>query len=367
VIALLWSCGDSNLIIEGKINNGKDVSVYLSKLNIDGAEFVDSTKLSADGVFKFKCHTDYPQLYVLALSNGNIITTVAHAEDNLFFEGNAEDFALSYKVKGSDDAEKAKIIADHLYNTKKSLEGLYAELKNKSRDKASIEKEITSTINKQRKFSADFIIANGTSLSAYIALYQKLDNKRFTLNENKDIYYFRVIASSLKALYPESQYTKGILSSLDLMTKRLADARLKELIKNAPNSLPEIKLANAKDKEIKLSSLKGKYILLDFTVLSNYKSVGLNKHYKNLYKKYKKRGLEIYQVCLDKDTGVWKNALKEQSIKWKAVYNDKQSVALQNWNIQRVPSNFIINKDFTIAGKNLFGENLDKKLKEIIR
>lgn len=366
-IVLLWSCENNNVIIEGKIENGKDISIYLSKLNIDGTIIVDSTKLSSKGEFKLKSQTDFPQLYIISLSNGNVITTIAQTDDKLFFEGDAKDFAVSYKVKGSDDAEKAKLVSEELYNNKKELERLNSELKNNTRDIADIKKDIDSVIEKQRKFSSDFIINNGTSLAAYIALYQKIDDNTFTLNENKDIYYFRVIASSLKALYPESQYTKGIMASLDYMTKTLANAKLQEIIENAPNSLPEIDLPNINNENIKLSSLKGKYILLDFTILSNPNSVSLNNQYKSLYKKYKNSGLEIYQVGLDEDLKAWKGMINDQSINWHSVWNNENAIAIQSWNIKSVPANFLINKDFTIAGKNLFGKSLDDKLKALIR
>ncbi len=368
-ITLLWSCGNENVCIEGKIRNGKDLSIYLNKLNIDGSELIDSVKLTEKGNFKFKSHTVYPQLYTLTLSNGNIITTVVQSEDKLFFEGDAKNFGHTYTVKGSDDATKAKLLNDQLNKTKKQLSTLQTELVNKTRDEQEIRKDILKVINAQRKFSADFIIGNGTSLAAYIALYQKIDDNRYTLNENKDLYYIRVVASSLKALYPESQYTKAILANLSRQSKILGNLKLRNYIQNAPKTLPEIKLPNINNKEIALSSLKGKYILLDFTDLSNPNSAVINKQYKALYKKYKSRGFVIYQVSLDKNLLVWQELIKKQNINWINVWDkDSQNgAAVRGWNIKRMPANYIISKDFDIVGKNLFGRDLEDKLKEIIR
>jgi len=368
-ITLLWSCGNDNVCIEGKIKNGKDLSIYLNKLNVDGSELIDSTKLTEEGNFKFKSHTVYPQLYTISLSNGNIITTVVQSEDKLYFEGNAKNFANSYTVKGSDDAIKAKLLNDHLYKTQIKLNTLQKELENKTRDEQEIKTDILKTINAQRKFSSEFIIGNGTSLSSYIALYQKIDKSKYTLNENKDIYYIRVVASSLKALYPESQYTKAILASLKQLNKRLGNLKLRNYIQNAPKTLPEIKLPNINNKEIALSSLKGKYILLDFTDLSSPNSVIINKQYKSLYKKYKNKGFVIYQVSLDRNLLAWKDLIKKQNINWINVWDkDSQNgAAVRGWNVKRMPCNYIISKDFDIAGKNLFGRNLEDKLKEIIR
>jgi len=366
-ITLLWSCSNQNITIEGAIKDAKDQKIFLSKLNPDGSEIIDSVKLNSKGAFKFKTSTDFPQLYTLSLSNGNIITTVAQAEDKLFFKGNAKDFARNYTVKGSDDAVKAKLLSSKLFETKDSLDVLYKEY---SKDNSIVtRRKIIDIINKQRRFSSEFIINNGTSLAAYIALYQKIDNNTYTLNENKDIYYIRIVASSLKALYPESQYTKAIMANLSNMSKALANARLREAIKNAPKSLPEIDLPDVNNKNIKLSSFKGKYIILDFTNLANESSIAINNTYKKVYKKYKRKGLVIYQVGLDKNYLLWKEIVKKQGITWKNVWdkNSTNGLAIRNWNIQSIPTNFIINTKYEIVGKNQYGRNLEDKLEELIK
>lgn len=362
-IVLLWSCGNQNITIEGSIKNANNLTLFISKLYPSGSEIVDSTKLDSKGNFKFKTHTDFPQIYTLSLSNGNIITTVAQADDKLYFEGNADDFARNYSVKGSDDAIKAKLLSIKLQKTIDSI--------NYYRNQNSIEanNKIIDLINNQRKFSSEFIINNATSLTAYIALYQKLDENTYTLNENIDIYYIRVVASSLKALYPESEYTKSILANLQSVTKALANAKLREVINNAPKSLPEIKLTDINNNPIKLSSYKGKYILLDFTSLSEQNSVAINNNYKKVYNKYKNKGFIIFQVSLDKNYLMWKEMLQKQNIPWINVWdkNSINGIASRNWNISSIPTNFIINPNFEIVGKNQFGRNLEDKLAEIIK
>jgi len=365
-MTLIWSCGNNNVTIEGKVAEGKELSIYLSELNAEGIVLVDSAKLSSNGQFKFRRHIKEGQFYTLKLSNGNILTTIAQPEDELYFKGNAKDFANTYTVKGGEDAKKAKRLSTQLYNSQKAIEALKTELANKTRSEKEIGDAYLSIIKKQRRFTKEFIVNNISSLSAYMALYQRFDNNTYTLNENKDINFIRAVATSYKRLYPESQYTKALLTNLKAVTKALAQAELKQVIDNAPKTLPEIELPNKREKNIKLSSLEGKYILLDFTNLADKNSASLNSHYKRLYNKYRNRGLVIYQVSLDKNILLWKEMLKKQKINWVNVW-DKSGIAARTWNVKRLPSNFIINKKYEIIGKNQFGTNLDDKLKEIFR
>lgn len=368
-VTLLWSCGNNNVTIEGKVADGKELSIYLSELNANDIIVVDSAKLTSKGDFKFKRHIEEGQFYTLRLSNGSTITTIAQPEDELYFSGNAKDFANTYTVKGGEDAKKAKILTAKLNKSIQAIEKLKLELKNKSRSQKEIGDEYFTIIKDQRKFTKEFIINNIASLSAYMALYQKINKNTYTLNENKDINFIRAVATSYKRLYPKSQYTEALLKNLETVTSALHQARLKQVIDNTKKSLPEIELPNKDGKKIKLSSLKGKYILLDFTNLADKNAASINRHYKKLYNKYKNRGFRIYQVSLDKNFLLWKEIIKKENINWTNVWdkNSSYGLASRTWNIQKLPSNFIINRKFEIIGKNQFGTNLEDKLKEIFR
>lgn len=115
----------------------------------------------------------------------------------------------------------------------------------------------------------------------------------------------------MKAMYPESQYTKAILNHLDQINKAIQNMKIKQLINNSEGSLPEIHLPNAQGDTIALSSLKGKYILLDFTVLNSKDGVGYIQEMKKIYNKFKNRGVQIYQVCLDPNKLAWQSLVKQ--------------------------------------------------------
>jgi peroxiredoxin len=132
--------------------------------------------------------------------------------------------------------------------------------------------------------------------------------------------------------------------------------------------LPEIALPDIKGDTIKLTSLKGRYVLLSFWASWNEESVNANLELKKVYEKYHNKGFEIYQVSFDKSVNQWNRAIKFDELPWLNV-NDStfpQSVTARNYNVNNLPLNYLIDKNMeTILGKNLSSDELNNKLSEL--
>ena len=176
--------------------------------------------------------------------------------------------------------------------------------------------------NQTSQFQRDFIIKHATSLAAYYALYQKINNNLFILDEINDLHYFKVVASSLSALYPESQYTKAIMNHLKQIGQAIRNQQLAEAINNSEKSLPDIKLPDAKGDSLSLLPIKSKFVVLEFGVLTAQQSQTYINDLKKVYQKFKNRGVEIYQVCLDKNKFLWEDLVKKNNITWKCVRDE---------------------------------------------
>ena len=170
-------------------------------------------------------------------------------------------------------------------------------------------------------------------------------------------------------MYPESQYTKAILKHLEQIAKGFQNERIRQLIENSENTLPEINLPNSKQDTIALSSLKGKYIILDFTLLAAKESSAYINEMKTVYQKFKNKGLQIYQVCLDENQALWERLVQQENINWICVRDPQglRSRIAQTWNIQNIPANYIINPKFEIVGKNLTGRRLEERLNDLMK
>jgi thiol-disulfide isomerase/thioredoxin len=140
---------------------------------------------------------------------------------------------------------------------------------------------------------------------------------------------------------------------------------------NIGDIAPELAFDSPDGKTLKLSSLKGKYVLVDFwaswcapcrkenpTVVRAY----------NKYKvaKFKKgKGFEVFSVSLDKNKEAWRKAIKNDRLNWKYHVSDLggwQSRAAQAYSISSIPASFLIGPDGRIVAKNLRGSSLDAEL-----
>lgn len=375
-LVFLWACNQNDVVkIEGTITNANGKTLYLDKLHISNTELLDSVKLDKKGHFKFKIPATQPEFQLLRLSNGKILTLLTEPGQQIKIITNGNKMSLDYDVKGSMGSQLVKELNQQLLETKRGISSIRKEAKEKQGDPnfskiaQKLNKDFQKVLEQQRQYSSDFILKNATSLASYMALYQKIDANNYTLNENKDIKYVKIVASSMKALYPNSEYTKALLNNLDEMQKRLTNMKIQNLIDQVGTNYPEIDLPNTKDKNIKLTSLKGKFTILVFWSARDPKASQVNKTLKKIYARYHSRGLDIYQVSVDQNKLLWKSAIKRDGLTWTNVCDPKNgsSLAASTYNVKQVPTIYLISKKGEIVGKNLFGKNLEDKVGEFLK
>lgn len=375
-ILLLWACSQKDVVkLEGKIDNAEGKVLYFDRLNTTGAEVIDSVTIDEDGRFKFKVENTKPEFYLLRLSNGQLITLLAEANESLTISIKGVDMGKDYTVEGSKGSKLVKELNDKLNETKDRLATIRKDLEAKKSDpnysniSQNLLADYVKALQSQREFSIDFIMKNATSLSSYMALYQRLDDNTYTLNENDDIQYVKIVASSMKALYPEHDYTKAILNNLNVLQKKLNNAKVAQLIADEGTNFPDIKLPNQKGAEVSLTSLKGKFIVLSFWASQDANSRKQNRDLKKIYKKFNKKGLEIYQVSIDQDENLWTKAIQDDQLNWINVCDAKTGSvnATRLYNIQSIPSNYLLDQKGDIVGKNLFGLALEEKIAEYVK
>lgn len=130
---------------------------------------------------------------------------------------------------------------------------------------------------------------------------------------------------------------------------------------------PEIALANPEGEIVKLSSLRGNYVLIDFWAAWCRPCRQENPNVVRMYNIYSNRNFEIYGVSLDKTKDAWVKAIEQDGVPWVHVSDLKfwQSEAARAYNVSAIPATFLIDPDGKIIAKNLRGPSLEAKLKEI--
>jgi thiol-disulfide isomerase/thioredoxin len=226
------------------------------------------------------------------------------------------------------------------------------------------------------------------------------------LTEERKIIYSEYIKLAQKAitplLAPESEYTnleKGLLIEAygihDKEGESLAAVIVEEMVadmgeenyhvtylnalierakiknKVAVNAdFVEIETEYSNGEAVKLSSLigEGKYVLVDFWASWCAPCRSEFPFLRKDYEKYHSKGFEIFAVSIDKDMDAWKSMLETENFPWINTINQGEgdADAQKAYSVAAIPANFLIGPKGKIIDKNLRGEYLEEKLKEIL-
>lgn len=131
---------------------------------------------------------------------------------------------------------------------------------------------------------------------------------------------------------------------------------------------PEIALPSANGDTIRLSSLRGKVVLLDFWASWCPPCRASNKQLVKLYPKFRDKGFEIFAVSFDDNKSKWTKAIQKDKVNWMQANDDggwEAKTALA-WDLRVIPTTYLINKEGKLIAADLEGKELEKALKEIL-
>lgn len=143
------------------------------------------------------------------------------------------------------------------------------------------------------------------------------------------------------------------------------------------DTAPELAFYNPDStKIIKLSSLRGQYVLLDFWASWCGPCRRENPNVVRAYNKYSEakfkngKGFTVYSVSLDKKRDSWKRAIEQDGLLWPYHVSDLQawrSAGARIYGVNSIPMNFLIDPNGIIIAKNLRGAQIDKALDAYVK
>ena len=147
----------------------------------------------------------------------------------------------------------------------------------------------------------------------------------------------------------------------------LASSQVKAQIKQGYDA-PDIALPSVNGDTIRLSSLKGKVVLLDFWASWCGPCRSSNKELTKLYPKYKTKGFEIFGVSIDAGRDNWLKAIRKDKINWLQVNDpgDWNAKIVAQWRLYGIPTSYLIDKDGKFIAVDLRGKELEKALKDLL-
>jgi hypothetical protein len=370
------SCNrDKQFKIKGLLENSQKQYVYLAELNINEFKFIDSAKVSGNGNFSFKQEIDNPGIYYLFNGEYDFITLLVFPKETIKISANSNDMAGTYTIEGSEGSAQVKLLNDKLVSTRKSIDSLqqlYINTRN-SKDFDSIYTHLNTRyselIKEQRNFSIKFILGHLTSLASIVALYQQIDDSTYVLNQNRDVQLVKLVADSLMKYYPGSKHVQALNADKDRMLSTINRLKIQQLMPKNMISVPDIALLSTKGDTARLSEIKNKCIIINFWSPEVKPSIYAILDQKDIYEKYKKKGIEMYQVALTKNVNAWAGIIKANKIPGINVIDPlaENSYYKKIYNVTDVPAMYIIDKKGNIVGKDISGVDLADKLEQIMK
>lgn len=362
----LYACSGEkrNFTLEVKVDDTDNTMLYLAQRTLTGTVPVDSAWPDKSGRYKLQGFTRQPDFYILYQQPRQYINLIIHPGDRFSVMTKAVSFDRNYLVEGSSDSRLIQKMVNMQTITLEKITEISLELENSrgaadyDRIKARIDRTYDQIVAEHREFSIRLIAENPGSLAGLMALYQQLGRNAPVFDYRKDFIYYARVDSALAPLYPRSE------AVIDLNRKV---AELRELLRletGAP--APDINLPDLNGRNIALSSLKGKKVLLVFWASWSSQSLAEWKRLQNLYPKIAGADLEYYQVSLDRTRDSWQSALAGKETAGIHVsdmlYWDSPVVSL--YRIEQLPVIYLISETGMILGRDISADDLPRLLQE---
>jgi len=370
-----FSCNSTRTEIKGLIRGGEESYLRLERLDVNRTSLVDSVLTEKDGSFAIKLGMEEPELYILRNKNGALINLLVFPGDRITVNSSQDNFGKGYEILGSEESEGIRMLVEHLNQTRLVLDSLQAVAGDigdpENPQFELIRNTYAQAIIKQKRFTIKYLVEHMGSLSSVYALYQKYNNGTLVLNQENDLQYFKAVADSLEHTYPNSSLTLSLRADIEQREAAFTEAaKLNSLLEMADevSGMLDLSIADRDGKEVALSSLKGNVILVSFWASGNNSSVQALLQLQSTYRKYHDRGFEVYAISMDNNKINWMNAIDFNEFKWINVseLSFPESKAALMYNINQLPTNFLINRDGDIVAKNLYGRTLETWLDNLL-
>lgn len=343
--------------VEGEVAGADGKMLYMEASALEGIVPMDSVKLSGSGAFSFKGNRpESPEFYRLRIED-KIINFSVDSTETLRVKADYENFATGYTVEGSPNSEKIKELSLMQLQLQGKADALAKAMQSHSIGVDVYQDSLMSMIQRYKEdVKVHYIFSAPNTASAYFALFQKLNNYLIfdPLNSRDDIKCFAAVATSLNNYYPHADRSKNLYN---IVIKGMKNTRIPQQTADAPaievheTGVIDIELRDMKGNVHKLSELKGKAVVLDFTVYQTAVSASRNYLLRELYDKYAASGLEIYQVSLDADEHYWKTTA--DNLPWICVRdaNGVYSSLVTMYNLQNLPTLYLVNRNNELSGR----------------
>ena len=354
--------------INGRIAEADGKTLYFEAVTLNGIEALDSTRLDEDGQFCFQGTRPFnPEFYRLRIDR-QIVNLSVDSTETIHVEAELPDMGTDYEVEGSGNCQTLKEINNKLIALQQSIKDITND---KALTLGEQERLVHEKINLYKnEMKMHYIMENPASAPAYFALFQTVNGSLIfnPINNPDDIKFVGAVATAWDANYPGTSRTENLHNiAIQGMknTKRPTPVSLEDIDpgKISAAGIIDIELPDIHGKNRKLSDIRNKVVLLDFTAYSLPSSQERIMQMRGLYDKYSSLGFDIYQVSIDPDEHYWKTACEH--LPWTCVYESRGEASgyLGSYLVRRLPTYFLINRHGDLVARDEQIDDLEKTIR----
>ena len=365
----LFSCGSAvtstsldskDAFITGNYPAAAGNTIYFEKVIPNGAERIDSAVVGNKGEFfimKKAKEMNYYRLRFNDKKNNKIesLFLLTDSSEKINLQVKGASFTDNTVIKGSKESARLANLIVRVNSLQKSGDSLNVIYNNASDlDKNQLAPRFNEIIAKKNEGLQNYvrkvIDEDPTSLVALEAV-GRLDNVQ-------DRAYFKKVADGLAKAHPKNPFAANFVASINVPGQI-----------SIGDEAPELALPDPEGKIFKLSSLRGKYVLIDFWASWCRPCRMENPVVVAAYQKYKDKGFTVLGVSLDRDKTSWTNAIAQDNLTWPHISDLQfwQSEAAKLYGVSSIPKCFLLDKEGKIIAMDLRGPALEATLSQILK